>query len=67
MTSGQKGICEIMSPAGRPEVYPVKKLIGFDQEMIAAIEAWRAQQKPAVTLSDAIRRLVELGLKRGKR
>jgi hypothetical protein len=56
-----------MSPAGRPEVYPVKKLIGFDQEMIAAIEAWRAQQKPAVTLSDAIRRLVELGLKRGKR
>jgi hypothetical protein len=55
-----------MSPSGRPEVYPVKKPIGFDQEMIDAIAAWRVQ-RPAVTLSDAIGRLVELGLERGKR
>ncbi len=30
----------------RPQLYPVKKVVGFDQEML-----------------DAIRRLVELGLK----
>jgi hypothetical protein len=51
---------------GRPEIYPVKKVIGFDQEMIKAIEDWRKKQKPMPNVSDAIRRLVELGLK-GKR
>jgi hypothetical protein len=56
-----------MSPAGRPKVYPVKKLIGFEQQMIDAIDAWREKQKPALTQSDAIRRLVELGLKKGNR
>jgi hypothetical protein len=47
----------------RPQIYPVKKVIGFDQEMIDAIEKWRAKQKPVPNVSDAIRRLVELGLK----
>jgi hypothetical protein len=48
---------------GRPETHPVKKVIGFTQEMIDAIEQWRAKQRPVPNLSEAIRRLVELGLK----
>jgi hypothetical protein len=48
---------------GRPETHPVKKIIGFSEEMIAAVERWRAKQKPVSNLSEAIRRLVELGLK----
>ena len=48
---------------GRPETHPVKKVIGFTEEMIAAVETWRAKQKPVPNVSEAIRRLVELGLK----
>lgn len=48
---------------GRPETHPVKKVIGFTEEMLADVEAWRAKQKPVPNLSEAIRRLVELGLK----
>ena len=47
----------------RPELYPVKKIIGFDEKMGAAVEKWRAKQRPLPTFSEAIRRLVELGLK----
>ena len=54
-------------PRGRPELYPVKKIIGFDQSMLDAIDDWRREQTPIPTVSDAIRALVELGLaaKRG--
>jgi hypothetical protein len=47
----------------RPELFPVKKVVGFDHEMINAIDRWRAKQKPLPNVSEAIRRLVELGLK----
>jgi hypothetical protein len=47
----------------RPQIYPVKKVIGFDQEMLDAIEKWRAKQKPVPNVSDAIRALVALALK----
>jgi hypothetical protein len=47
---------------GRPELYPVKKVIGFDQSMLEAIDQWRRLQTPIPTVSDAIRALVELGL-----
>jgi hypothetical protein len=47
----------------RPEIYPVKKVIGFDQEMLDAIDEWRRRQTPIPTVSDAIRRLIEIGLK----
>jgi hypothetical protein len=47
---------------GRPETHPVKKIIGFAEEMIASVEAWRAKQRPVPNVSEAIRRLVELGL-----
>jgi hypothetical protein len=48
---------------GRPETHPVKKVIGFTEGMIDAIDKWRAKQKPLPNVSEAIRRLVELGLK----
>jgi hypothetical protein len=47
---------------GRPELYPIKKVIGFDQEMLDAIEEWRRHQTPIPNVSDAIRALVQLGL-----
>jgi hypothetical protein len=47
----------------RPELFPVKKVVGFDQEMIDAIDRWRAKQTPLPNVSEAIRCLVELGLK----
>lgn len=49
--------------AGRPETHPIKKIISFTEEMIADVEKWRAKQKPIPNVSEAIRRLVELGLK----
>jgi hypothetical protein len=47
---------------GRPETHPVKKIIGFSEEMVRSVEIWRAKQKPVPNLSEAIRRLVEIGL-----
>ena len=47
---------------GRPELYPIKKVIGFDEKMLEAIEKWRAKQKPIPTVSDAIRLLVKSAL-----
>ena len=47
---------------GRPESHPVKKVIGFTEDMLGAVESWRAKQKPVPNLSEAIRRLVEMGL-----
>jgi hypothetical protein len=48
---------------GRPEIYPVKKVIGFKQETLDRVERWRAKQRPIPSVSDAIRQLVERGLK----
>jgi hypothetical protein len=48
---------------GRPETHPVKKVVGFTNEMMEAVEVWRAKQRPVPNLSEAIRRLVESGLK----
>jgi hypothetical protein len=48
---------------GRPETHPIKKVIGFYEEMIDAVEKWRAKQRPVPNLSEAIRRLVEIALK----
>ena len=39
----QLGINEMI---GRPETHPVKKVIGFREEMLADVEEWRAKQKP---------------------
>jgi hypothetical protein len=47
---------------GRPELYPVKKVIGFDEKMLEAVEKWRGKQKPIPSVSETIRTLVEIGL-----
>ncbi len=47
----------------RPEIYPVKKLVGLTESMLEAIDKWRAKQKPIPNVSDAIRQLIEIGLK----
>jgi hypothetical protein len=51
---------------GRPELYPIKKLVRFDEAMVAAVDIWRKKQKPVLNVNEAIRRLVELGLKSKK-
>ena len=47
----------------RPEIYPVKKMIGFTSDMLDAIDKWRAKQRPIPNVSDAVRQLIEIGLK----
>lgn len=47
----------------RPEQFPVKKVVGFSEEMAEKIERWRAKQSPIPNVSEAIRRLIEIGLK----
>ena len=39
----------------RPERYPFKKVIGFDQETINALDAFRRDQDQIPNVSDAIR------------
>jgi hypothetical protein len=46
----------------RPQIYPIKKVIVFEQEQLNAIDQWRRRQTPIPTVSEAIRRLVDLGL-----
>ena len=50
----------------RPELYPFKKMIGFNADMLDAIEKWRAEQRPIPNFSDAIRQLIEDGLAAAK-
>ena len=47
----------------RPELYPVKKVIGFEQTQLSAIDRWRRRQEPIPSVSEAICKLVALGLK----
>lgn len=42
----------------RPTAYPIKKVIGFDQGTLDAIDAYRREQTPIPNQSEAIRRLV---------
>ena len=42
----------------RPQLYPVKKVIGFDEAMLEAIDAWRRTRTPIPTVSDAIRQIL---------
>jgi hypothetical protein len=51
----------------RPEIYPVKKMIGFTASMLDVIDKWRAKQRPIPNVSDAIRQLIEAGLKARER
>lgn len=48
---------------GRPGSHPVKKVLGFTDQMVAEVERWRATQVPVPNFSEAIRRLVDQALK----
>lgn len=39
----------------RPEQFPIKKVIGFDQAMMDALDAYRRGQTPIPNVSEAIR------------
>ncbi len=55
-----------MSPNTRRS-YPIKKLVGFDQELLSAIDKWRRRQSPIPHANGAIRDLIKRGLPRQKR
>ena len=42
----------------KPTRYPIKKLIRFDEETIAAIDDWRRSQTPIPNQTDAIRSII---------
>jgi hypothetical protein len=46
----------------RPKIFPFKKVIGFDEAQLAAIDKWRRRQTPIPSVSEAIRKLVTIGL-----
>lgn len=43
---------------GRPIEYPIKKLIAINEEILDAVEAFRAAQKPEINQSEAFRRIL---------
>jgi hypothetical protein len=51
-----------MQHMSRSEIFPIKKVIGFEQEQLYAVDDWRRRQSPIPNVSEAIRRLIELGL-----
>jgi hypothetical protein len=46
----------------KPLKFPTKVLIGFDDDRLSAVDAWRRQQDDLPTRSEAIRRLTDLAL-----
>ena len=42
----------------RPELYPVKKVIGFDEALLKAVDDWRRTRTPIPTVSEAIRQIL---------
>lgn len=42
----------------RPQQFPIKKLVGFDQEMMNAIDSYRRDQPSIPNISEAIRDLL---------
>jgi hypothetical protein len=55
-----------MSPAGRPLEFPIKKIIGFPDDLAAQIDEWRHSQEDAPSFSDAVRELIMMGLARAR-
>jgi hypothetical protein len=42
----------------RPEQFPIKKVIGFDRQMMDALDAYRREQDVIPNLSEAIRSIL---------
>lgn len=47
----------------RPEKFPIKKLIGFDQETMDALDSYRRDQAAIPNISEAIRDLLTATLR----
>lgn len=54
---------EMQKFMGRPRINAVKKLIGFDEVLLSAINMWRESQTSIPNLTEAIRRLLAIALK----
>lgn len=48
---------------GKPSLYPVKKVIGFDETLLKAVDAWRGGRTPIPNVSDAIRQILSKHLR----
>ena len=46
----------------RTELYPIKKMIGFADAQLIAIDKWRRRQIPIPSVSEAIRLLIDQAL-----
>lgn len=44
-----------MARRGRPTEFPIKKLVALNDELLAAIEAFRAEADPPLNQSEVIR------------
>lgn len=62
-----RSIKEIPKKRGRPATGK-DPMVGarFPPELLAAVDAWGAASEQPMTRAEAIRRLVELGLQKGK-
>lgn len=49
---------------GRPATHSTAVLTALRPEMLATIDAWRERQDPKPTRPEAIRRLIERGLRK---
>jgi len=47
----------------RPQKFPIKKVVGFDQEMMDAIDKYRRDQEVIPNISEAIRELLSASLR----
>jgi hypothetical protein len=47
----------------RPELYDKKKIVNITSSLLVSIEKWRRRQDPIPNVSEAIRRLIQRGLK----
>jgi hypothetical protein len=55
--------CFLMPGCYRSSGGAGQKMIGFTADMLEAIDKWRARQRPIPNVSDAIRQLIEAGIK----
>lgn len=46
----------------RPEQFPVKKVIGFDDALVQRVEDWRRGRTPIPNFSEAVRALIVAGV-----
>ncbi|MGR9269828.1 hypothetical protein [Rhizobium leguminosarum] len=48
----------MVATRGRPTEFPIKKLIAIDEEILDAVEAFRAVHQPAMNQSEAFRHIL---------